>query len=143
MAAKPDKVVGKPLPHDSAHLHVAGSAAYTDDLPEPRDLLHVAVGLSAKAHAKIKAIDLQNVQSAAGVVSTCIAADIPGDNNCGTIIADEPLLAIDQVEFAGQPVFAVAAETVGQARKAALLASIAAPLQCRPRNGATHSPGSH
>ena len=39
-------VVGKALPHDSAHLHVAGTAAYTDDLPEPRDLLHLAVGMS-------------------------------------------------------------------------------------------------
>jgi xanthine dehydrogenase large subunit len=124
MAAKLNKAVGAPLPHDSAHLHVCGSAAYTDDLPEPRDLLHIAVGMSGKAHAKIDSIDLQDVKSAAGVISTCIAADIPGENNCGTIVADEPLLAIDEVEFAGQPVFAVAAETVDQARKAARLANI-------------------
>ncbi len=125
MAAKPNKAVGQALPHDSAHLHVCGSAAYTDDLPEPRDLLHLAVGMSSKAHAKIDSIDLQDVLSAEGVVSTCVAADIPGDNNCGTIIADEPLLAVKHVEFAGQPVFAVAAETVDQARKAARLANIA------------------
>ena len=124
MVAKARKSVGKPLPHDSAHLHVSGSAAYTDDLPEPRDLLHVAVGMSSKAHAKIDSIDLQGVLSADGVVSTCVAADIPGENNCGTIIADEPLLAVDHVDFAGQPVFAVAAETVDQARKAARLANI-------------------
>jgi xanthine dehydrogenase large subunit len=125
MAAKPNKAVGQALPHDSAHLHVCGSAAYTDDLPEPRDLLHLAVGMSSKAHAKIDSIDLQDVLSAEGVVSTCVAADIPGDNNCGTIIADEPLLAVKHVEFAGQPVFTVAAETVDQARKAARLANIA------------------
>jgi xanthine dehydrogenase large subunit len=124
MAAKPNKAKGKPLAHDSAHLHVAGTAAYTDDLPEPRDLLHVAVGMSNKAHAKIDDIDLRNVLSAAGVVDTCVAAEIPGENNCGPIIADEPLLAADEVEFAGQPVFAVAAETVDQARKAARLATI-------------------
>jgi xanthine dehydrogenase large subunit len=124
MAVKPNKATGRPLAHDSAHLHVSGTAAYTDDLPEPRDLLHVAVGMSSKAHAKIDGIDLQDVRSAAGVIGTCIAAEIPGENNCGTIVADEPLLAVDEVEFAGQPVFAVAAETVDQARKAVRLANI-------------------
>ena len=59
------KAVGKALPHDSAHLHVSGTAAYTDDLPEPRDLLHVAVGMSSKPHAKIKGINLKNVATAA------------------------------------------------------------------------------
>ena len=34
------RAIGSSLAHDSAHLHVAGTAAYTDDLPEPRDLLH-------------------------------------------------------------------------------------------------------
>ncbi|MDX2411737.1 MAG: xanthine dehydrogenase molybdopterin binding subunit, partial [Woeseiaceae bacterium] len=130
MAAGTDKVtakrnaVGKALPHDSAHLHVSGRAAYTDDLPEPRDLLHVAVGMSSEAHARIGAIDLAAVLGAAGVVDVCLAEDIPGENNCGPIIADEPILATDIVEFAGQAMFAVAAETVDQARKAAKLAKV-------------------
>ena len=130
MAARIDKVtarrnaVGKALPHDSAHLHVNGRAAYTDDLPEPRDLLHVAVGMSSEAHARIGAIDLAAVQGVAGVVDVCLAADIPGENNCGPIIADEPIFATDIVEFAGQAMFAVAAETVDQARKAAKLAKV-------------------
>ena len=53
----PQRATGRPLPHDSARLHVSGTATYTDDLPEPRDLLHVAVGMSSKAHARIKGID--------------------------------------------------------------------------------------
>jgi xanthine dehydrogenase large subunit len=130
MAAGTDDVatkrnaVGRALPHDSAHLHVSGRAAYTDDLPEPRDLLHVAVGMSSEAHARIDAMDLAAVQGAAGVVDICLAADIPGENNCGPIIADEPIFATDIVEFAGQAMFAVAAETVDQARKAAKLAKV-------------------
>jgi xanthine dehydrogenase large subunit len=120
-----DKAVGKALPHDSAHLHVSGTAAYTDDLPEPRDLLHVAVGMSSVAHARIKHIDLEDVASAAGVVDTCVAADITGENNCGPIVADEQILAADVVEYVGHAVFAVAAETVDQARKATRLANIA------------------
>jgi len=120
-----DRAVGKTLPHDSAHLHVSGTAAYTDDLPEPRDLLHVAVGMSSVAHARIKHVDLEDVVSAAGVVDTCVAADITGENNCGPIVADEQILAADVVEYVGHAVFAVAAETVDQARKATRLANIA------------------
>ncbi len=116
--------VGKALPHDSAHLHVSGRAAYTDDLPEPRDLLHVAVGMSSKAHARLRAIDLSDVLAADGVVDVCVAADIPGENNCGPIVHDEQIFATDTVEYAGQAIFAVAATTVEQARKAVRLARI-------------------
>jgi xanthine dehydrogenase large subunit len=116
--------VGKPLPHDSAHLHVSGTAAYTDDLPEPRDLLHVAVGMSSKAHARIRDVSLDDVFSADGVVDVCLAEHIPGDNNCGPIVHDEEILATDEVGYVGQAIFAVAATTVDQARKAARFARI-------------------
>ena len=116
--------VGNALPHDSAHLHVSGRAAYTDDLPEPRDLLHVAVGMSSKAHARLRAVDLSDVLAAEGVVDVCLASDIPGENNCGPIVHDEKIFATDTVEYAGQAIFAVAAGTVEQARKAARLAKI-------------------
>ena len=120
----PRNVVGQALPHDSAHLHVSGTAAYTDDLPEPRGLLHLAVGMSAKAHARVRAIDLSAVLAAPGVVDTYVAADIPGVNNCGPIIADESILAAELVEYVGQPLFVVAAGTVDEARKAARLARV-------------------
>lgn len=116
--------VGKPLPHDSAHLHVSGRATYTDDIPEPRDLLHVAVGMSEKAHARIRGIDLSDVLASPGVAATCVADDIPGENNCGPIIADEQFLADEIAEYAGHALFAVAAESVDQARKAALQAKV-------------------
>ncbi len=118
------KTVGNALPHDSAHLHVSGRAAYTDDLPEPRDLLHVAVGMSSKAHARLRAVDLGGVLAAAGVVDVCLAADIAGENNCGPIVHDEKIFATDTVEYAGQVIFAVAAGSADQARKAALNANI-------------------
>jgi xanthine dehydrogenase large subunit len=118
------KAVGKPLPHDSAHLHVSGTAAYTDDLPEPRGLLHIGIGKSRKAHARIRDIGLEDVLAADGVVDVCVAADIPGANNCGPIVHDEKILATDEVEFVGQAIFAVAANTVDQARKAAKLGQI-------------------
>jgi xanthine dehydrogenase large subunit len=66
------RAVGKALPHDSAHLHVSGTAAYTDDLPEPRDLLHLAVGMSEKAHARLQGVDLSDVQAATNVVDVML-----------------------------------------------------------------------
>ena len=60
------RAVGKALPHDSAHLHVSGTAAYTDDMPEPRGLLHLAVGMSNKAHARLHELDLTDVLDAIG-----------------------------------------------------------------------------
>ena len=116
--------VGSPIPHDSAHLHVSGEALYTDDIAEPRGILHLAVGMSTKPHARIRKMDLGAVLNAPGVVDVMSAAEIPGANNCGPVIADDPIFAPGLVEYVGQSVFAVAAETVDQARKAARLAKI-------------------
>jgi xanthine dehydrogenase large subunit len=118
------RAVGKALPHDSAHLHVSGTASYTDDLPEPRDLLHLAVGMSAKAHARLRGVDLSDALAATNVVDVIVADDIPGENNYGSIVKDDPVFAEEYVHYAGQPVFAVAASTVDAARKAARLAKI-------------------
>ena len=71
--------VGSALPHDSAHLHVSGRAAYTDDIAEPRDLLHIAVGMSREPHARIRRVDLTDVLASPGVVAACTAADIVGE----------------------------------------------------------------
>ncbi|MGI9232667.1 MAG: xanthine dehydrogenase molybdopterin binding subunit [Woeseiaceae bacterium] len=121
---KHERAVGKALPHDSAHLHVTGRAAYTDDIPEPRGLLHLAVGMSQKAHAKIKKIDLDEVVRSPGVVDVCVVADIPGENNYGPIVKDDPVFAEALVQYVGQPLFAVAAATVDRARKAARKAKV-------------------
>ena len=57
------------LVHDSAHKHVSGAALYVDDIPEPPGLLHAAFGQSARAHARIKNLDLAPVRAAPGVVA--------------------------------------------------------------------------
>ncbi|HEV3011470.1 MAG TPA: xanthine dehydrogenase molybdopterin binding subunit, partial [Burkholderiales bacterium] len=52
------------------------------------------------------------------------AGDIPGSNNIGPVLPDEPVFAIDTVQFHGQPLFAVAATSVELARRAARLARV-------------------
>ncbi|MBC3869422.1 xanthine dehydrogenase molybdopterin binding subunit [Undibacterium oligocarboniphilum] len=115
---------GRPHPHESAVLHVCGNANYTDDLPELQGTLHAALGLSAQAHAVIGNMNLERVRQVPGVVAVFTAADFPGDNQCGPIIRDDPILAAEKVHYAGQPLFAVVAQTHEQARRAARLADI-------------------
>ncbi len=118
------RTVRRPLAHDSAERHVAGTAAFLDDLREPEGTLHVAPGGSPVARGRVKALNLAAVRSAPGVVAVITAADVPGHNNIGAIVADEPLFADKQVVFHGQALFAVVATSYLAARRAAKLARI-------------------
>ena len=62
--------------------------------------------------------------AAPGVVAAITAADIPGKNDIAPIRSDEPALAAGIVEYEGQPVAAIAAATLDQARAAARLVEI-------------------
>jgi xanthine dehydrogenase large subunit len=118
--------VSQSLAHDSAAKHVRGDAQYIDDILEPVGTLHGALGLTDRAHARILKLDLDAVRNAAGVVAVLTGADVPGHNDISpTGRHDEPILAEGVVQFHGQPVFAVIAETRDQARRAARLATIA------------------
>ncbi len=110
--------------HESARLHVSGEAVYVDDIPEANGTLFAALGLGQRAHARIESIDLSAVHNAPGVIDVILAADIPGANNCGPILADDPILASATVNYVGQPVFAVIADSQYAARRAARLAGI-------------------
>jgi xanthine dehydrogenase large subunit len=113
-----------PHPHESAHLHVSGEATYVDDIPELAGTLHAALGLSEQAHAMIESIDFSTVHTAPGVVAVLTAKDIPGENNCGPIAQDDPIFAEEIVQYVGQPMFAVIAESYDAARRAARQAKI-------------------
>ncbi|MCR9120664.1 MAG: xanthine dehydrogenase molybdopterin binding subunit [Phyllobacteriaceae bacterium] len=113
------------LRHDSAIKHVTGRAEYCDDIVEPVGTLHAYLGLSTRAHARITGLDLTAVRAAPGVVGVLTADDIPGVNDVSpTGRHDEPVFAEGKVEFWGQPIFAVIAESRDAARRAAKLADI-------------------
>ena len=116
--------VNKIIPHDSAYKHVSGFAEYTDDIKEPKDTLYGAIGLSKKAHAIIKKINLSKVKSSKGVISVISYKDIPGRNDVGPVFDGDPIFPRSKVEFYGQPLFAVAATSTELARKAVLKAEI-------------------
>ncbi|WP_299937784.1 xanthine dehydrogenase molybdopterin binding subunit [uncultured Nitratireductor sp.] len=123
--AKIDGGVASDEKHDSARKHVSGEAIYIDDMAEPAGTLHACLGLSEVAHGAITGFDLSDVRAAPGVVAVLTANDVPGDNDMSpTGLHDEPILADGRVQFFGQPVFAVIAETREAARRACRLAKI-------------------
>ncbi len=111
--------VAKPIPHDSAELHVTGTARYIDDVALPANTAHLAFGLSTVAHGDILSMDLSEVARAPGVLAVWTADDLPFANDVSPSAHDEPLLATGTVHYVGQPIFLVIAESHLQARKAA------------------------
>jgi xanthine dehydrogenase large subunit len=112
---------GTDVIHESAHLHVTGGATFTDDMPELAGTLYAAIIKSPVAHGELigDGIDREAILNAHGVVAVYTAKDIPGENNCGPIVHDDPFLAVGKVEFLGQAVAVVVARDMLYAREAA------------------------
>ncbi|MFF3981260.1 xanthine dehydrogenase molybdopterin binding subunit [Streptomyces sp. NPDC001828] len=116
LSERPEKpVVGVPLPHESAVLHVTGTALYTDDLVfRTKDVLHAHPVQVMKAHGRITAIRTGAALEVPGVVRVLTGADVPGVNDAG-MKHDEPLFP-DEVMFHGHAVAWVLGETLEAAR---------------------------
>lgn len=116
--------------HDSAVLHCTGRAVYVDDVPEPADTLQLFLGYSPHAKAKINAIDVSKALTADGVVTILTVKDIAGANDFGHAhLGDDLVLADGEVNYEGQVVFCVAAETIEQAKHAANLVNVEYEVQ--------------
>ena len=97
--------------------HVQGRSIYVDDVPVQMGTLYAAVFGAPIAHGKIKSLDISVAMEHPGVVRVFTAQDVPGDNQIGGIIPDEPLLAENEVHYMGQPIALIIAEseTIAQA----------------------------
>ena len=109
----------EPMKRIDASLHTRGAAQFVDDVPPPAEMLHAAIVGAPVAHGKILSIDASEALGMKGVAAVLTAADIPGENQIGPIIADEPLLAEGTVHFMGQPVALVVATSPEAARRGA------------------------
>ncbi len=100
----------KDLQHDSAKLHVTGEAIYVNDIESNQQTLIGKILYSKHAHARIKKIDISQALLINKVHAIVTYKDIPGKNNMGPIVYDEPCLAEDEVNFIGQAIVLIAAE---------------------------------
>lgn len=101
-----------------AEGHVRGESIYLDDIPVRQGTLYGAVFSSPIAAGHIKHLDFSEALNAPGVVGILSASDVPGENQIGGIIPDEPLFAEREVDFQGQPICLILAESDTFARAA-------------------------
>ena len=119
-----DRALHAATPHDSAVAHVTGAARFIDDLPEPRGLLHAFIRLSDRARARVVRLDTAPAAAAPGVAAVLSARDLAHATDIGPVFPGDPVFAGETVEYDGQSILAVAAETLEQARAAAGLAVV-------------------
>jgi len=110
--------IGRSHARLDAHEKLCGQAQFVGDLLVPR-MLHGKVLRSPVAHARIDSIETSAAERTPGVVCVLTGADLRDiDPYFGHAIKDRPVVAIDDVRFHGEPVAAVAAETVAEAAAA-------------------------
>ncbi|WP_452225177.1 xanthine dehydrogenase molybdopterin binding subunit [Lacinutrix chionoecetis] len=114
----------KSIKNLDSYTHVRGESLYVDDVNIRQGTFHAVVFDSPVAHGKIKHIDYSKAEKLEGVERIFTYKDIPGENEIGGIIADEPLFAEDEVHFWGMPIALIVAETEFIARKARALIEI-------------------
>ncbi|MFM8268836.1 MAG: xanthine dehydrogenase molybdopterin binding subunit [Pseudomonadota bacterium] len=97
-------------PHDSSVTHVTGRSEYVDDRSHLKGELLCGIVYSPFAHAKLKKLDFSETLKVSGVVSVVTAKDVV-NNHWGTIFQDQPILAVEEVQYAGEVVAVVGAES--------------------------------
>ena len=104
--------------------HVTGRSLYLDDIPEQQGTLYAVPYDAPTAHAHIKKLDVSKAAASPGVVRILTYEDVPGENQIGGIIPDEPLFAEHEIHFWGMPVALIIATSEDIARQARKLITI-------------------
>jgi len=118
-----EPVMGARTPRLDAPGKVTGSVKYAADMVLP-NMLHMSVLRSPHAYAKIVSIDASAALVIPGVEVVLTSADVPGIDNFGVFIEDQPIMARDYVRYTGEAVAAVAAETLDLAIAATKLIKV-------------------
>jgi CO/xanthine dehydrogenase Mo-binding subunit len=110
--------VGESVRRVDAIPKVTGEFAYASDLFAAGMLFGHTVR-SPHAAARVKRIDTSEARGMPGVHAVLTHKEVPGEKRYGLEFADQPVLAMEDVRYFGEPVAVVAAEHPEQARRAA------------------------
>lgn len=102
-------IVGKSIDRVDAIDKATGRAKFMEDYTLP-GMLYAKLVLSSESHAKIIEVNSQNALKNPRVVRVITARDIPGENQVGYALPDQPLLAEGKVRYHGEPIAIVVAE---------------------------------
>ena len=103
--------------NDDTLMHVRGTSQFVDDIPVP-GCLYAVLFTSPVAKGRIRSLNVSKAAAAPGVAAVYTHKDVPGLNQVGHVFKDQPLLAVDAVEYIGQPIALVVADTRRSAKKA-------------------------
>ncbi len=112
----PDGVGESPTRPDGT-LKVKGEFAYSSDLWLDESLFGVTLR-SPHPRARITGIDISAALAVPGVYAVLTHEDVPGSKYYGLDHADQPVLAVDEVRYQGEPVAILAASDPHTARRA-------------------------
>jgi CO/xanthine dehydrogenase Mo-binding subunit len=123
-AADPSRSIGLRLPRHDVLYKVRGRARYAANITLD-GMLHGAFARSPHACARIISVDTARAAQAPGVHAVLVAGDIPDDRLLvGPLTDDMPILAKDRVRYMGEPLVAIAAESLAAATAACGLVEI-------------------
>jgi len=109
------KYIGKDITRPDAAGKITGRVQFLDDIKLP-GMLHAAILRPDCAHGKILSLDTSEAEKSPGVVKVVTGKGcglVYGDN-----IRDLTPIAVDKVNYIGQPVAGVIAETLAEAKAA-------------------------
>jgi len=102
-------VVGRSVVRTDALDKCLGRAMFTADYV-PKGTAVVKVVRSSHPHALIRSIDAEETLKKPGVEAVLTGADVPGQNQIGYALPDQPLLNEGKVHYIGDPIALVCAE---------------------------------
>ncbi|HPM02491.1 MAG TPA: xanthine dehydrogenase, partial [Candidatus Cloacimonadota bacterium] len=108
----------KTPPELNGTRHLQGLTRFIADEVKPSNMLYVTILHSTYAAANIKNISTHLAENMPGIFKIITAKDIPGENQIGHLMPDEPLLADNQVIYYGQPIALILSEDVRDAELA-------------------------
>jgi carbon-monoxide dehydrogenase large subunit len=117
-----DEYVGQSVERKDAREKVTGLAKYAFDIDYIPDMLVSKFLTSPHAHARILSIDITKAEKLTGVHGIVTGKDWPV--KIGLYAGDRDILALEKAVWVGQPVVAVAAESIEIAEKALTLIEI-------------------
>ena len=89
---------------------VTGACVYADDMVM-EGMLYGKILWAAHPHAKIRNIETAEAEALQGVALVLTAKDIPGLNQAGLVVRDQPAIAADKTRYIGDSVASVFAES--------------------------------
>ncbi|MBI1856548.1 MAG: molybdopterin-dependent oxidoreductase, partial [Chloroflexi bacterium] len=116
-------MIGESVPMLDSLARVTGTLDYMINLRLPNMLVGKIVR-SQSPHAKLLKVDITNALQVPGVIAILTGADLGANAFYGAGIKDQGVVAVDRVRYVGEPIAAIAAESLDAAEEAELLIDI-------------------